>query len=275
LVAPRDSENHIHNCSTGGIISITSTEGEDRMTFDTYRGFAERYDSMKYDDPDRRAFFGKIFKKRDMTTLLDCACGTGRDLLMFNSLGLKVTGSDISQAMLDQAERNLTEAAIDIPTELADYRHLPEHFDTEFDAVVCLSNSINEPLEDSETLSALDSMRSVLRMGGLLIFDQGQTDATMQKPPLFTPLVNNSNLSRLLVMEYTGNVQTVHILDFIHSEGKTDFKHSSVQIRIRLQDSWRDLLKMAGFSLVDFFGDWKMSPYNPGSSQRLIVIAQK
>jgi len=51
------------------------------MTQDNYEGFAGRYDWMKKRDPVRRQFFRELFAEHSVTRILDCACGTGRDLL--------------------------------------------------------------------------------------------------------------------------------------------------------------------------------------------------
>ena len=242
------------------------------MIQDPYASFAERYDWMDQDNPPRREFFQSLFGKHDVKTLLDCACGTGRDLLMFHSMGLDVVGSDKSDSMLAIARRSIGET--DVPVRRIDYCELPESYDTRFDAVVCLSNSINEALEDAETLRALRSMRSVLHTGGILVFDQGQSDASMRDPPAFAPIVNNRDVTRFFTMEYAGNVQTVSIFDFIHTKDTCDFKHTSVRIRIRLLDSWREMLREAGFDEVTFFGDWDSTSYDRNSSQRLIAVAK-
>lgn len=118
-------------------------------------------------------------------------------------------------------------------------------------------------------------MRSVLRAGGILVFDQGQTDASMHNPPSFAPIMNNRDFTRLFIMAYSGDVQTVDIFDFIHTEEFSDFLHSSVQIRIRLLDSWDQLLGETGFDNVEYHGDWDGSPYDKESSRRLIVVAKK
>jgi ubiquinone/menaquinone biosynthesis C-methylase UbiE len=60
---------------------------------------------------------------------------------MFHAMGLEVHGSDLSDAMLAQARRNLGEA--DIPLKKVDFRELPRVYDMTFDAVVCMSNAIN------------------------------------------------------------------------------------------------------------------------------------
>lgn len=245
------------------------------MPEDAYEGFAARYDWMKAPNPAREQFFRRLFAKHRVSKVLDSACGTGQDLIMFHGMGVEVFGSDLSDAMLAQARKNIAQAQVQIPIQKADYGELPKHYDAQFDALVCLSNSINEPLEDTETLRALRSMRAVLRGGGILVFDQGQTDASMRNPPCFAPVVNNRDFTRLFVMEYSGHVQTVHILDFIHTEDQYDFKHATVRIRIRLQDSWTAILGQAGFRSVSFFGGWDGSPYDKESSGRLIGVAEK
>jgi glycine/sarcosine N-methyltransferase len=243
------------------------------MTQDKYAGFAERYDWMKQDNPARKEFFRSLFLKHEVQTVLDCACGTGRDLLMFHSMGLAVAGSDLSDSMLAAAHRNIGE--IDIPIRKVDYCALAENYSAKFDAVVCLSNSINEPLEDAMTLQALRSMKSVLLPGGILVFDQGQTDASMQQPPAYAPILNTRDFTRFFTMAYDGDIQTVNIFDFIHTDDDSDFHQSSVRIRIRLCDSWFQILNQAGFSDVKLFGDWNATPYDRNSSQRLIAVARK
>jgi ubiquinone/menaquinone biosynthesis C-methylase UbiE len=245
------------------------------MARDTYEGFAERYDWMVSEDPVRRRFFQRLFADHGVKKVLDCACGTGHDLIMLNSIGCEVFASDLSESMLAQARKNLSAAGIDVPLVRADFRHLPDYFDVQFDAVVCLTNSINEVLTDDETLEALHSMKSVLRDSGVLIFDQGQTDATIKNPPKFDAVVNNRDWTRFFVLEYLEDVMTVNIFDFIHTEATSDFKHSKVHVRIRLQDSWIRILKDAGFSSIKFLENWDFIPYNKATSQRLIAVATK
>lgn len=243
------------------------------MTADMYKGFAERYDWMRREGPARRAFFERLFAKYNAGKVLDCACGTGSDLIMFHSMNLETYGSDISESMLAEARKKTVNTTVML--QKADFCNLPDTFVEEFDAVMCLNNSINEVLEDSETLRALHSMRSVLRAGGLLVFDQGQSDAMMHNPPRFAPILNNRNFTRLFTMEYSSSILTVHVFDFIHTEEDSDFKHHSVRLRIRLVDSWRNILQEAGFDQVDFYGDWNFTTYDKESSERLIAIARK
>jgi glycine/sarcosine N-methyltransferase len=242
------------------------------MIMDAYEGFAERYDWMHQDNSARRDFFRQLFINNQTTKILDCACGTGRDLLMFHDLGLTVFGSDLSDSMLIQARKNIGDS--DIPTKKVNFCELAENYNVKFDAVACLTNSINEPLEDLETLQAMRSMKAVLSDGGILVFDQGQTDASMQNPPPFAPILNNRDITRFFTMEYSANIQTVNIFDFIHTEDNSDFRYTSVRIRVRLMDNWLEILREVGFNDVKIFGGWDLEPYDKQTSSRLIVVAK-
>jgi glycine/sarcosine N-methyltransferase len=245
------------------------------MLEDPYSDLAERYDWMLFSNLVRDDFFRRLFEIHNVTTVLDCACGTGSDLILFNSFGCDVHGADLSEAMLAQAREKLSDANLSIPIKKADFRDLAEHFKSNFDAVVCLSNAINEPLQDDKTLRALRNMRAILRDGGILVFDQGQTDATMKKPPRFDPIVNERDYSRLFVIDYFENKMEVHMFDFIHTESERDFRHNSFHIRIRLKDSWDLILREAEFTKIEYFGDWQFTPYDKEHSRRLIAVAHK
>ena len=245
------------------------------MIDDPYNDLAERYDWMKLKNPDREKFFQNLFEKYNVNNVLDCACGTGHELILFKSFGCNVQGSDLSDFMLEQARKNLSEAKIKIQLKKIDFRYLDEHFKSQFDAVVCLTSAITELLTDADALKALSSMWSVLKGGGILVFDQGQTDAKMKNPSKFDLILNERDYSRLFVMDYFDKQMEVHVFDFIHTETEKDFRHNLVRMRIRLQDGWQRMLNQAGFQKIEYFGDWKFTPYDKDNSMRLIAVAHK
>lgn len=243
------------------------------MDIDRYKDFAERYDWMKDNNSDRDNFFKVLFSKHNSRSILDCACGTGSDLIYFKSLGLDAYGSDLSDAMLVQSKRKVDHQKVQIPIIKADFCNLNDYYDSKFDVVVCLSNAINEIHDEAAVIQALTSMKSVLKAGGLVVLDQGQTDASMKNPPKYAPVANKRDFSRLFVLDYPDNFMDVQVFDFIHTDKELDFKQSFFRISIRLKDDWVRLLSKAGFSKVDYYGDWQFTPYDKLSSQRLILVA--
>ncbi len=249
------------------------------MGADLYAGFAERYDLFHGEfgqhDPEQVRFFQQLFARHGVRTILDCACGTGQHLHMFRSLGYEVTGSDISPSMLAQAHKNLAGAGIEVPLHQIDYRELPNHFYTPFDAVTCLSSSILHMESDEQVLRAFRSMRAVLRQGGILVLTQGTTDRQWAEKPRFILAADTNEFARLFVIDYLGTGARYNIVDIHRGGDASELEVWSVDYpHILLQDDQRRLLQTAGFAAVQFFGSYQFGPYAKEESQRLITVAR-
>jgi glycine/sarcosine N-methyltransferase len=245
---------------------------------DTYEGFADRYD-LFFDRVGERdikvvELFRRIFKENGVKSILDCACGTGNDVLFFYSLGLDVCGSDISKSMLTIANENLIKAGVDIPLSQVDYRELPEHFDRQFDCVVCLATSIAEMPNEDEVLRAFESMRGVLRKGGILVLSQGTTDKQWKEKPRFILAVNTEDFSRLFVIDYIGRGVRYNILDIFHGSQSKEIKVWGIDYPLLLlKDDLERLLQKSGFQLIDAYGNYAFDRYDKEKSNRLIMVA--
>ncbi|MGB3634106.1 MAG: methyltransferase domain-containing protein [Rubrobacteraceae bacterium] len=117
--------------------------------------------------------FGRLFSDGTLVHLedggrvLDCGVGTGAlslGLAEQAPVPLRIEGVDVSDRMLDQARRNLGDAAVDVRLQIADVRSLP-YEDASFDAVVCAH--VLEHLDDP--LEGISEMVRVLRPGGVLV----------------------------------------------------------------------------------------------------------
>jgi glycine/sarcosine N-methyltransferase len=244
-------------------------------THDPYGDFAARYDAFPSEGAQREAFFRDLFRRHDVKRLLDCACGTGRDLLSFGALGVDVVGSDLSKAMPERARSRLEAANVEIPLVHADFRELPDRVEGPFDAVVCLSTSLPHLQEEGELVRALGSMREVLRSGGILVLDQGMTDRQWAEKPRFVPEVNTPELSRLMAIDYGETTFTVHVLDFVGEAGQRSFHHDAFTYRRLLGDDYVRLIRGAGFAGVELLGGFDGGVYDRGESRRLIVVAER
>ena len=247
---------------------------------DPYESFAERYDFFDGEfgtyAPVLVGFYRELFARHEVRRVLDCACGTGKHLPLFHSLGCEVIGSDISEAMLDRARAKLAGRGLEIPLHKADYRELPQHFPHPFDAVMCLSSSILHMPDEAQVLRAFKSMHEVLRAGGILVLTQGTSDKQWREKPRFIPAINEPDFTRLFVIDYFGAGARYHILDIYHSVEVRDLKVWSVEYpRMYLRDDQERLLKAADFATVACYGTYRFDPYDTETSQRLIVVAQK
>jgi glycine/sarcosine N-methyltransferase len=245
-------------------------------TGDRYAGFAGRYDLASGPpgkrEPQGAGFFRRLFAEHGVRTVLDCACGTGRHLLLFQSLGCVVHGSDASASMLARARKSLAAAGADVPLLEADYRELPRHFSRQFDAVTCLG-SIGYMPDETQCLRALRSMAAVLREGGILVLTAIPTDRQWAEKPRFLLAENTRDVSRLFVVDYGQRTACYHVLDILHGEDRRGLEVWSAELTVLLRDDQERLLAAAGFERVDFFGSFDFQPYDRKASGRLIAVA--
>jgi ubiquinone biosynthesis O-methyltransferase len=131
---------------------------------------AEDYDSW-YETPKgklvhqiEREVIYEYLKPMPGIEILDIGCGTGIYCLELAQLGAKVTGIDISEAMLTKARTKAARQGLEIQFFCADARKLPFQ-DESFDAVVSVTALEFVP----DLREALEEAYRVLRPGGRLV----------------------------------------------------------------------------------------------------------
>ncbi|HET9590253.1 MAG TPA: class I SAM-dependent methyltransferase [Anaerolineales bacterium] len=245
---------------------------------DPYEGLAERYNLsfglFGEHDPQVVEFFRRLFAQNIVHTVLDCACGTGRHLPLFHSLGCEVTGSDVSESMLARARNKLAGIGLDISLFQVDFRNLPVHFQQSFDAVVCLA-AIGFMSSETEFLKAFECMGQVLRAGGILILTPLPTDRRWGERLRFILPTNTPHFSRLFAIDYLERKVRYNILDIFHADERRDLQIWSAELCPLLMDDQQRLLKIAGFSELDFLGAFDCAPYDKETSNSLITVAYR
>lgn len=100
--------------------------------------------------------------------LLDAGCGTGRSTVAFAERGFDPVGVDISAGMIGVARDKYADTGIGF--HVHDLR-LPFTAAGTYDVVLCMSDIANYLADTAHLNQALASIGSVLRPGGVLVFD--------------------------------------------------------------------------------------------------------
>lgn len=98
--------------------------------------------------------------------MLDVACGTGFSFIPLLERDWRVTGCDLSPAMVEAARAKVGDRA---ELHVADMRELPEL--GEFDLIWSINSAMNYLLSTEELTAALAGMRRNLAADGLVVFD--------------------------------------------------------------------------------------------------------
>jgi glycine/sarcosine N-methyltransferase len=241
-----------------------------------YEKFADKYDDLvSFENRVRREanFFDSLFKKYEIKTVLDCACGTGHHIIMLKQMGYNVKGSDLSPVMLEKTRVNLKKKELDVPLKVADFRALTKTFDEKLDAVICIGNSLPHLMSNDDIYKALVEMNEILNENGILVLEQRNYNKLVKEQKRFIPISFRENEVFFYVLDYyiseiIFNIININVLD-------RSFKVYTTEYNILKMEILEKLLKATGFQIMKYYDDYDFNKFNVEISDRVILVCQK
>lgn len=136
-----------------------------------------------------------LLEGKDIETLLDVSIGTGNLTLPLCELGIRLTGSDISESMLTKCREKAAKKGFDIALNLCDFRKLTQFFSQRFDCVASTGNSLPY-VNNSELADVLEQMDALIKPGGWIYYDMRNWDrilAEKQRFYLYNPVYHDGD----------------------------------------------------------------------------------
>jgi SAM-dependent methyltransferase len=176
--------------------------------------------------------------------------------------------------MLAQARKNTL--GRDIPLRQGDFRELSRIWDRTFDLIICTANSLRHMLTEEDNLAALQAMYERLAPGGVLLIDNGYSDAMIENRPKVLPGRLHRDQAFYFILEYPNDEEIVFTILHIRKPLDT-FQHRYDVVRLNAlkRADYAALFAQTGFSRITYLGDFHSSPHNPERSPRLIMLAEK
>jgi len=250
-------------------------EGFTQYRVNPYAGLALVYDHLM-DHVDYAAwadYIVSVFDRYnpDCRDVLETACGTGSLSIELHRRGYRQTCMDISFSMLRRAAEKFGAEGMMPGVAVADMTTLPTVH--AFDAVLCLYDSINYLRKPKDLRRAANQAASVLKSGGLFIFDI----CTVKNSELFfsqhTHVENIDDITCERTCRYNPlkRIQENHFV--ISFPGEKPVHESHFQ-KIYLLKEIDTVLKRTPFTVLGRFEDMS---FMPGSeeSERIHYVLQK
>ena len=221
-----------------------------------YDNMASQYDKLFFDweasTREQAAILDKIFRDYGFdraSRVLDCACGIGTQAIGLARLGYRVTGSDISDGELAEAEKRARENGVELRLAQADFCALAEAFSEPFDIVINMDNALPHMLTGEALEKAVRSIVGQLRPGGLFVASIRDYDSLLEtKPPYSPPYIHKTAAGQRVsfqTWEWEGENYrlTQYIID---DEGSLGIGKFSCEYRATRREELSRLLLAAG-----------------------------
>lgn len=138
-----------------------------------YSELAEIYDRVMdhVDYVSWAKFIASIFQRFriKVKSILEIACGTGNLSVELHKLGYSMTGMDVSPYMLAKTAQKFRELSIPLKLFSSTMTSIP--LACQFDAVLCIYDSINYLTTPDDFMQTFKEVASVIGSGGFFIFD--------------------------------------------------------------------------------------------------------
>jgi len=146
-----------------------------------------------------------------------------------------------------------------------------------FDALICLGNSLPHILTPEGLVEALSDMRQVVEKGVLVIQNRNY-DRVWNRKERFMPLVAHREGERewlfFRLIDFHEERMTFNMVIFRKEGGEWSYTLGSTELRPIFSQELRNLLRQVGFREVEFYGNYRSSPYKKEESDDLIAIAR-
>jgi cyclopropane fatty-acyl-phospholipid synthase-like methyltransferase len=197
--------------------------------------------------------------------LIDIACGKGRHVTYFNSLGFDVVGIDLSPNSIASAKKNENAT---LQFEVHDMRKIYQK--NHFDVVTNLFTSFGYFDNVQDEQKAIDAMGSNLKSEGLLIIDFMNV-----KKAIINLLSSEQKTIDGIFFSIKRKVKEGYIIkDIAITDGTIKQKYQEKVKAITLAN-FTELINKSGLKIIDIFGNYKLEDFNTETSDRLILICKK
>jgi ubiquinone/menaquinone biosynthesis C-methylase UbiE len=220
----------------------------------------------------KKELFKNLLKGRNKT-IADIGCGTGSDSLALAGIGHKATSFDPSAQMLNKARINAKSSGMDLDSYQFGTSQIPEDFNDKYDVVISFGNAFaNIPTDEFE--SSVCKCFSLLREKGELYIQILNYEKILLEKKRIVSITTGEEKYFLRFYDFNENQIVFNILQFDMAKPAN---HHLISTKIYPYSTadFTKALKKAGFRINKYYGSFNFTPFDPKTSNDLIITAVK
>lgn len=231
--------------------------------------FDSKYYHLLYGERDENEadfFLNNLLQLIDFkneSKVLDLACGNGRHAQFFADKAFEIWGIDLSENNINFAQnRNIgTFEVLDMRTTYkSDF----------FDLVLNLFTSFGYFENPEDNIKTLNSVHLNLNQNGIFVQDYMNSEKIIQD--LVPYEKKNIQEIEFEIHKSIQNNCIIKDISFVDQNLRFEFQERVHLLKLK---DFENMYQQVGLNLIHIFGDYDLSPFNPQTSNRLILISKK
>lgn len=213
--------------------------------------------------------------KFSVEKIIDLACGTGSSTLPFARRGYKVTGIDLSEAMLKQAREKTWRQGLQVNYLLQDIRSLK--LTGMYDLALLFQDGLNYILCEKELAETFRGIYQIINAGGLFIFDLTRPGLRYTDKKGSTCVAELEELTLIMESSYetSEDLWSARLTVFQETEHGLYKKYREEHREKDYDpDKVKEILNRTGFYVHAIYPSFKLEPAC-SSDQKLTFVAER
>lgn len=205
--------------------------------------------------------------------ILDIACGTGGYSIELVKKGYNLTATDLDSKMIQKLKEKAVNSGLNIKAIEGNMLELNKIVKDKYDISFCIGNSLVHLGGEEEILKFLIQTKSLLKEEGKLILQIINYDRILEHNVASLPTIINKEKDISFERIYSYEKSTNKIWFKTTLKVKEEILVNSIPLHPMLFDNLIKLLYIAGFNILETYGDMEGTTYDKSSSYVLVIVA--
>lgn len=209
------------------------------------------------------------------TQILDIAAGTGNHTVVLAKLGHSLTAVELDATMVEKIHKKKQNLDIEVFQE--DMRNIDQLPNGQFDAVLCLGNSIVHLDSLHEIHNMIKKAYEQLNEQGVMIIQTVNYDRIYNDNIKELPIIENEDEGVTFIRTYEfidDNKINFHGKLVVRNGNENETYYNTVSLYPLKSEELIEVLSICGFKEVEMYGNYKGEAYST-TSPATIVVAYK